>query len=170
MNQTTDKAREELDERLLTWAAQVARVSKTLNAIGPSEQIVIELVRVASAAYARHGERGTLEFLQQIKDKVQCLFEARRLLILCRQAEFAAPGSLDELIEEADILMRMGFSAIATIEGKRNGGAPAPRTFDAPSREVADVPFEDGWRGNANGGDGKAAAGGGRPRRQAAVR
>ncbi|WP_404420621.1 hypothetical protein [Nibricoccus sp. IMCC34717] len=170
MNQSTDKAREEMDERLLAWAAQVARVSKTLNAIGPSEQIVIELVRVASAAYARHGERGTLEFLQQIKDKVQCLFEARRLLILSRQAEFAAPGSLDELIEEADILMRMGFSAIATIEGKRNGGAQAPRSFEAPSREVADVPFEEGWRNGGNSAEDKPAAAGGRNRRQAAVR
>ncbi|MDX2188201.1 MAG: hypothetical protein SFV32_14815 [Opitutaceae bacterium] len=167
MNQTTDKGREELDERLLSWAANVVRASKTLNAIGPAEHVVNELVRVSAAAYARHGERGALDFLQQIKSKVQCLFEARRLLILARQADFAAPGSLDELIEEADILMRMGFSAIATIEGKRNGAAPASRSFEAPSREVADVPFEDGWR---NGPSSEAKGGNNRPKRQAAAR
>lgn len=168
MNQNNDKSRDnEREERQLAWAANVLHATKGLNAIGPAEQVVDELIKATLGAYVRFGDRGTQEFFQSIKNRCQATFEARRVLLLARRAELCSPGALDELIDEADILMRMDFSAIRTMEQRRGSGAPAGRGFESPPGAEEDVPF-DGWRGNGAGAAESKASPAARPRRPAA--
>ena len=168
-NTNTDKSRDgEREERQLVWTINVLHMAKTLNAMGPTEHVVNELVKAATQAYVRHGERGTLDFFQQIKSRCQTTWEARRWLLVARRADMAPPGALDELIDEADILMRMDFSAIRTMEMKRGGGGAPGRSFEAPPAGADDdVPFE-GWRpSGAAAAEGKAPVAAARGRRPA---
>lgn len=147
MNQNNDQMRADIEERFLSTVGKILRATRSMTPSGPESYVVEQLVRSATTAYAVHGERGTLDFLQQLKDCCQNLWEARRWLLIAQRAEFTPAGSLSELIEETDILMRIYFSSIRTVEGKRD---PSKR-FDAGRED--DVPYDGSWTSgnNANG-------------------
>ena len=82
-----------------------------------------QLLRTATAAYFRHGEAEGSASAKAFADKFrECLIElrtARRALQLLAKAGLPCDGvAVRSLLEDADILVRIFFSSIRTLEAK----------------------------------------------------
>ncbi len=151
MNQNNDKMRVEIDERLAALAVRVWRMAPALSSHDTAGYLVDPLVRTALAAYTVHGDRGAASFEEHLRNRLQAAVEIHRGLLLVRRLELVSPGSgIEEMIDDAEVLVKMFFSGVRTMESRKDGnGSNGARRFETAAREGDDDPFEASWSSGA---------------------
>lgn len=113
----------DLSDRLLAFTSGMLGLSASLPEDRAGGHLAEQLLRTATAAYFRHGEAEGCPSAKAFADKFrECLIElrtARRALQLLAKAGLPCDGqAVRTLLEEVDILVRIFFSSIRTLENK----------------------------------------------------
>jgi four helix bundle protein len=131
MNTTTTKSTKpstatrgsDVSDRLLAFTSTLLGLAGSLPEDRAGGHLAEQLLRSATAAYFRHGEAEGSPSAKEFCDKFRaCLAElriARRALQLLEKAGLPCDGqAVREGLEEADILIRIFFSSIRTLENR----------------------------------------------------
>ena len=123
MPKKTTRERSDVSERLLTFTSGMLGLAGSLPDDRAGGHLAEQLLRTATAAYLRHGEAEGSYSAKEFCDKFRaCLAElriARRVLQLLESAGLPCDGQqVRTLLEEVDILIRIFFSSIRTLESK----------------------------------------------------
>ena len=113
----------DVSDRLLAFTATLLGLAGSLPEDRAGGHLAEQLLRSATCAYFRHGEAEGSPSAKEFCDKFRaCLAElrvARRALQLLERAGLPCNGqAVREGLEEADILIRIFFSSIRTLETK----------------------------------------------------
>ncbi|NDF98679.1 MAG: four helix bundle protein [Chitinophagia bacterium] len=113
----------DVSDRLLAFTSTLLGLAGSLPEDRAGGHLAEQLLRSATAAYFKHGEAEGSPSAKEFCDKFRaCLAElrvARRALQLLEKAGLPCDGqSVREGLEEADILIRIFFSSIRTLENK----------------------------------------------------
>ena len=113
----------DVSDRLLAFTATLLGLAGSLPEDRAGSHLAEQLLRSATCAYFRHGEAEGSPSAKEFCDKFRaCLAElrvARRALQLLERAGLPCNGqAVREGLEEADILIRIFFSSIRTLETK----------------------------------------------------
>ena len=116
--------RYDLEDRLLEFAVRVIGVTTSLERSRAATHIGDQLLRAGTSPYGNHGEVEGAEsrddFLHKLKVCYKELREARRWLRLVRRVPLVSePALLDDLITEAEELVRIFAASIRTTERNR---------------------------------------------------
>ncbi len=112
-----------MSDRLLAFTATLLGLAGSLPEDRAGGHLAEQLLRSATCAYFRHGEAEGSPSAKEFCEKFRaCLAElriARRALQLLERAGLPCNGqAVKEGLEEADILIRIFFSSIRTLETK----------------------------------------------------
>ncbi len=112
-----------MSDRLLAFTSGLLGLSASLPEDRAGGHLAEQLLRTATAAYFRHGEAEGSPSAKDFAEKFRaCLVElrtARRTLQLLEKAGLPCDGqAVRSLLEDADILVRIFFSSIRTLENK----------------------------------------------------
>lgn len=113
----------DLSDRLLGFTSTLLGLAGSLPEDRAGGHLAEQLLRSATAVYFRHGEAEGSPSAKEFCDKFRaCLAElriARRALQLLERAGLPCDGqALRTALEEADILIRIFFSSVRTLENK----------------------------------------------------
>jgi four helix bundle protein len=114
----------DLEDRLLEFAVRVIRVTQSMNRSRASTNIADQLLRSGTSPYGHHGEAESAEsrddFLHKLRVCLKELRETRRWLRLIQRAPLVAkPDRLDDILREADELVRIFVASVRTAETNR---------------------------------------------------
>lgn len=109
----------DLEERLLEFSARIIRVSENLARTDAGRHVGNQLLRAGTSPYANHGEAEDAEsmddFIHKLKVCVKEMRETLRWLKLVKRVPLVSkPQLLDELMNEADQLIRIFRQSIIT--------------------------------------------------------
>jgi four helix bundle protein len=113
--------RYDLEERLLNFAAEVIRLTRTLERSYAGQHIAQQLLRSGTSPLANHGEgesaKSRRDFIHRLRTCLQELREAYRWLKLIERVPLTEDReSLGVLIKESDELIRIFVASIRTAE------------------------------------------------------
>lgn len=113
----------DVSDRLLTFTSTLLGLAGSLPEDRAGGHLAEQLLRSATAAYFRHGEAegspSAKEFCDKFRAALAELRVARRALQLLEKAGLPCDGqAVREGLEEADILIRIFFSSIRTLENR----------------------------------------------------
>lgn len=113
----------DVGDRLLALTAKVISLSASLPDDRVGAKVTDELTTLAMLAYRNHGlaegSPSAKEFAFWFREVLKTLREIRRTLHIVEKVGFPCDGqSLRELLEETDLLIRIFFSSIRTLESK----------------------------------------------------
>ena len=122
--QKQERQTSDLGERLLSLTAKTMALAGSLPDDRVGGKVADELTSLAMSAYQNHGlaegSPSAQEFADRFRDVLKSLRETRRVLHLVEKVGFPCDGqSLRELLEETDIVIRIFFSSIRTLEAKQ---------------------------------------------------
>ena len=115
----------DLEERLLEFAVRIIRVTQSMSRSRAATHIADQLLRSGTSPYGHHGEAESAEsrddFLHKLRVCLKELREARRWLRLIQRTPLVAkPALLDDILREADELVRIFVASVRTAETNRN--------------------------------------------------
>jgi len=113
----------DLSDRLLSFTSNLLGLAGSLPEDRAAGHLAEELLRSGTAAYFRHGEAEGSPSAKEFAEKFRaCLTElrvSRRALQLLAKAGLPCDGqAVRTALEEVDILIRIFFSSIRTLENK----------------------------------------------------
>lgn len=113
----------DVSDRLLAFTSTLLGLAGSLPEDRAGGHLAEQLLRSGTAAYFRHGEAEGSPSAKEFCDKFRaCLAElrvARRALQLLEKAGLPCDGqAVRTALEEVDILVRIFFSSIRTLENK----------------------------------------------------
>jgi len=119
-----DEIKFDLEERLLEFSVRVIRVTEAMEKTRAGLHLADQLLRSGTSPYGQHGEAEGAEsrddFIHKLKLCYKELREARRWLKLVQRVDLVAkPQLLNELIKEADELVRIFAASIRTAQRNR---------------------------------------------------
>ncbi|HEY1123100.1 MAG TPA: four helix bundle protein [Haloferula sp.] len=114
----------DLEERLLSYGAQIITLTRLLSAGYAERHVSNQLLRAGTAPLSHHGEAQAAEspadFIHKLRLGLKELREAERWLKLIKHADLAPQNyNLSPLLDETDQLVRIFVSSIATAEKRR---------------------------------------------------
>jgi four helix bundle protein len=129
LNAQLKKAKFDLEERLLEFAVRVIRVTESMVRSRAGTHIADQLLRAGTWPYGNHGEAEGAEsrddFVHKLRVCHKELRESRRWLRLVQRTPLVAkPELLNDILIEADELVRIFSASIRTAESNRS--APKP--------------------------------------------
>jgi four helix bundle protein len=115
----------DLEERLMEFAVRIIRVTESMQRSPAGTYVADQLLRSGTSPYGHHGEAEGAEsrddFIHKLKVCYKELREARRWLRLVRRASMVAkPDALDELLIEAEELVRIFSASLRTAAANRS--------------------------------------------------
>jgi four helix bundle protein len=118
-----DRAKYDLEQRLMEYAARVIKVVEALPATRVGNHIADQLLRSGTSPYPNHGEAQAAEskkdFVHKIKICLKELREAYRWLKLIKYVKLINRSErLDDLIDETEQLIRIFTASIKTAKGR----------------------------------------------------
>jgi four helix bundle protein len=123
LNAQCQKARFDLEERLLEFSAQIIQIVDALPNTRAGNHIAGQLLRCGTSPYGNHGEVEAAEsrrdFVHKLRVCLKELKETRRWLRLIRRAQFLPEQQIAPVLSEAEQLAKIFFTSIRTAE--RNG-------------------------------------------------
>ncbi|MBI4623889.1 MAG: four helix bundle protein [Verrucomicrobia bacterium] len=150
-----DQTKFDLEERLLEFAVRVIHVTESMKRSPAGIYIADQLLRSGTSPYGHHGEAEGAEsrddFIHKLKVCYKELREARRWLRLVQRTPLVAkPELLDEILTEADELVRIFAASIRTAEanrvnrgGRGNAQRPSGSASTAVARKSQQLPQEE---------------------------
>jgi four helix bundle protein len=112
----------DLEERLLTFAANIVRLADSLPGTKAGNHIASQLLRCGTSPLANHGEVEAAEsrndFLHKLRICLKELRETNRWLRLIDRLGLAESTALTAAIGEVDQLIRIFVTSIRTTRGK----------------------------------------------------
>lgn len=110
-------------DRLLTFTSQMLGLAGSLPEDRVGNQLAERILKHSTASYFRHGEAGgapsAKEFAQKFREALSELRMLRTALVLLEKAGLPCDGqAVRDGLEEVDILIRIFFSSIRTLEGR----------------------------------------------------
>ena len=122
-NPAPQKKNPDVSDRLLAFTSNCLGLAGSLPEDRVGNHLADQLLKTAVAAYFRHGEAEGSPTAVAFADKFrQCLAElrtSRRALQLLEKAGIPCDGqAVRTALEEVDILIRIFFSSIRTLESK----------------------------------------------------
>ena len=118
---TTDRRGPDLSDRLLTFTSEAIELANSLPTDRAGTMLATALLGTATQSYYAHGEAegspAAKDFAYKFRECLKHLRLTRRTLYLVQPF---AEGKKDvaKLLEDADILIRIFFSSIRTLESK----------------------------------------------------
>jgi four helix bundle protein len=114
-----DKAKYDLEQRLMEYSARVIKVVESLPATRIGNHIANQLLRSGTSPYPNHGEAQAAEskkdFVHKIKICLKELREADRWLKLIKYIKLINKSErLDSLIDETEQLIKIFTASIKT--------------------------------------------------------
>ena len=114
--------RYDLEERLLNFAADIIRLTRSLERSYAGKHIAEQLLRSGTSPLANHGEgesaKSKRDFVHRLRTCLQELRESHRWLKLIEKVPLTEDRELAaSLIKESDELIRIFFTSIRTAEG-----------------------------------------------------
>jgi four helix bundle protein len=113
----------DLEERLLTFAANIVRLAETLPNTKAGNHIASQLLRCGTSPLANHGEVEAAEsrndFLHKLRICLKELRETNRWLRLIDRLGLAESSALTAAISEVDQLIRIFVTSIRTTRGQK---------------------------------------------------
>ena len=114
----------DLEDRLLEFAVRVIRATESMNRSPAGIYVADQLLRSGSSPYGHHGEAEGAEsrddFIHKLRVCYKELREARRWLRLAQRTPLVPkPELLDDLLTEAEELVRIFAASIRTAETNR---------------------------------------------------
>ena len=111
--------RYDLEERLLRFSVRIVRLVEELPSTRSGNHIAAQLLRAGTSPYPNHGEAQAAEsmkdFIHKLHISLKELREAYRWLKLIQSLPLLEPPTrLDQLIDEADQLIRIFTASIRT--------------------------------------------------------
>ncbi len=112
----------DLEERLLNYAADVIRITRTFESTNAGSHVANQLLRSGTSPLANHGEaesaKSKRDFLHRLRTCLQELRESSRWLKLAERVPLTDQQEpLAKLLKETDELIRIFFASIRTAEG-----------------------------------------------------
>jgi len=112
----------DLSDRLLEFVSNMLCLAGSLPEDRAGGFLAEKLLQSATAGYFRHGEAegspSAKEFTQKFRDSIAELRASRRALQLLEKSGIPCDGqAVRTALEEVDILIRIFFSSIRTLEG-----------------------------------------------------
>ena len=122
---TTKPRAMDVSERLLQYTLTGMMLSATLPEDIVGTKLASGLLDSVVSAYLRHGEAegspSAKEFALKFREALTELRKSRRMLQLIEASSLPCDGqSVRTCLEEVDILIRIFFSSIRTLENKAN--------------------------------------------------
>ena len=113
----------DLSDRLLSFTANLLGLAGSLPEDRAGGHLAEQLLRAGTSAYFRHGEAegspSAKEFTEKFRASLTELRISRRALQLLEKAGLPCDGqAVRTALEEVDILIRIFFSSIRTLENK----------------------------------------------------
>lgn len=113
----------DVSDRLLAFTSGMLGLSASLPEDRAGGHLAEQLLRTATAAYFRHGEAegspSAQAFAEKFRAALMELRTARRALQLLEKAGLPCDGqAVRSLLEEVDILIRIFFTSIRTLESR----------------------------------------------------
>jgi four helix bundle protein len=113
----------DLSDRLLSFTANLLGLAGSLPEDRAGGHLAEQLLRAGTSAYFRHGEAegspSAKEFTEKFRASLTELRISRRALQLLEKAGVPCDGhAVRTALEEVDILIRIFFSSIRTLENK----------------------------------------------------
>jgi len=113
----------DLSDRLLSFTANLLGLAGSLTEDRAGGHLAEQLLRAGTSAYFRHGEAegspSAKEFTEKFRASLTELRISRRALQLLEKAGVPCDGqAVRTALEEVDILIRIFFSSIRTLENK----------------------------------------------------
>jgi len=117
-------AKYDLEDRLLEFSVRIVRVTESMPASRASNHLADQLLRSGTSPYGNHGEAEGAEsrddFIHKLRICFKELRETRRWLrLIARVPLVAKPELLNDLLVEADELIRIFAASIRTAENNR---------------------------------------------------
>ena len=114
----------DLEDRLLDFSVRVIRVTESMHRSQAGAYVSDQLLRSGTSPYGHHGEAEGAEsrddFIHKLKVCYKDLRESRRWLRLVQRALLVAkPELLEEILVEAEELVRIFAASIRTAEANR---------------------------------------------------
>jgi len=114
----------DLEERLLVFAVRIIKAVESIKHTAAGIHVAGQLLRSGTSPYGNHGEVEGAEsrddFIHKLKVCYKELRETRRWLRLVQKVPLVAkPELLDDLLVEADELVRIFAASIRTAENNR---------------------------------------------------
>ena len=118
-------AKYDLEDRLLEFSVRIVRVTESMSASRASNHLADQLLRSGTSPYGNHGEAEGAEsrddFIHKLRICHKELRESRRWLrLIARVPLVAKPELLNDLLVEADELIRIFAASIRTAENNRS--------------------------------------------------
>ena len=113
----------DLEERLLSYAADIVRLTDRLRGSPSQKHIAGQLLRSGTSPLANHGEANAAEsnadFVHKLHISLKELRESKRWLKLIQRVPLIDdPDSLTAIIDETDQLERIFHSSIRTAKDR----------------------------------------------------
>jgi len=115
----------DLEERLLEFSVRIIKIVEQLPNTRTGNHVGGQLLRSGTSPYPNHGEAQSAEspkdFVHKLRISLKELRETQRWLKLIRQVPIInKPELLNDILEEAEELIRIFVASIKTAEKKRN--------------------------------------------------
>jgi four helix bundle protein len=116
----------DLEERLLSYAAQIVRLVEKLPQTRAGNHIAAQLLRAGTSALPNHGEAQAAEsrkdFIHKLSICLKELKETRRWLRLAQSVPLVEPqDALDLALRETEELIRIFAASLRTARGRKAG-------------------------------------------------
>jgi four helix bundle protein len=113
--------RYDLEERLLNFAAEVIKLTRSIERSYAGQHIAQQLLRSGTSPLANHGEgesaKSRRDFIHRLRTCLQELRESQRWLKLIERVPLTEDReSLAALLKESDELIRIFVASIRTAE------------------------------------------------------
>lgn len=113
--------RYDLEERLLNFAAEVIKLTRSIERSYAGQHIAQQLLRSGTSPLANHGEgesaKSRRDFIHRLRTCLQELREAQRWLKLIERVPLTEDrAQLAPLLKESDELIRIFVASIQTAE------------------------------------------------------
>jgi four helix bundle protein len=117
---------EELEDRLIAFAADVGRMADTLPDTSLGRHVAGQLIRCGTSPAPSYAEACAAEsradFVHKVTISLKELRESRCWLRLIVRAELLAKAAVEPLLDEATQLARILAASIVTAKSKANRG------------------------------------------------
>jgi four helix bundle protein len=117
-------AKYDLEDRLLEFSVRIVRVTESMPATRAANHLADQLLRSGTSPYGNHGEAEGAEsrddFIHKLRICYKELRESRRWLrLIARVPLVSKPEMLNDLLTEADELIRIFAASIRTAANNR---------------------------------------------------
>jgi four helix bundle protein len=121
-SQSPDRARD-IGDRLLDFAVGCLRVGGQLSRSTPGRYVAGQLMRASASAGANYqearGAESKADFVHKLQVSLKESKEARYWLMLAARGTLAPLTSLQPLLEEAEVLVRILAKSVVTAKGRK---------------------------------------------------